>query len=110
MKQLALSLDYEFELAVHRKNPATGIKERAEGLTDWYVHIASTKGGTAINPSLSQHLVERSQALGTYYAVFETADLIAYLSALNQIWFVVTKLDDVTSYSFPYTVVPLAYG
>ena len=109
MKQLPLSIDFEFEIRVTKKNNK-GVTAPAEGLIGWQVHISTTKGGTSVDATLTQILIERPEAGGLYSAVFETDDLITYLASFNQVWFVITKPGDVTSYSLPYIVVPLAHG
>jgi len=100
---LWLTEDQEAEFEFNRKNATTGVLEAASGLTGMTVHIAATAGGSAIG-SLTFNLSERGNT-GIYYAVLDTATLVAGLSTSSYpdgtaVYLVVSKSGDIASRSF----------
>jgi hypothetical protein len=81
MMAVALDNDYEFEVAITRKNTSTGATEPAAGLTGLSFRFSATDGGTAIHASLQVNATERSGTPGTYFAVCQGDDLRAQLAA-----------------------------
>lgn len=100
---LWLTEDQEAEFEFNRKNATTGVLEAASGLTGMTVHISATAGGSAIG-ALSFNLSERGTT-GIYYAVMDTATLVAGLSTSSYpdgaaVYLVVSKSGDIASRSF----------
>lgn len=100
---LWLTEDQEAEFEFSRKNATTGALEAATGLTGMTVHIAASAGGSAIG-ALTFNLSERGTT-GIYYAVMDTATLVAGLSTSSYpdgtaVYLVVSKSGDIASRSF----------
>jgi hypothetical protein len=95
---LYLTEDAEFEVVMEVKAGATGTLGAASGLTSLSFRIAATKGGAAIG-SLTFTASERGTT-GIYYAVADTATLVAQLPEATypdgtQVWLGLYKTGDV---------------
>jgi hypothetical protein len=71
--------DDEAEEVLTRKNAVTGATEPATGLTGLTFRLSATKGGTAIDSTLSKNATERGTT-GRYFAIFEGNDLATQLN------------------------------
>lgn len=81
-RRIFLDNDDEPEVEITRKNTATAVVEAADSLVVT-VHLATTKDGAAIDPSLNKSATERTSKAGTYFAIFDGDDLRTHLASLT---------------------------
>lgn len=72
--------DDEPEHLLKRKNSASGAEEVATGLSNLTFRLSATKGGAAIDATLSKDATERG-VTGRYSAVFEGSDITTHLAS-----------------------------
>lgn len=71
--------DFTPNVDIERQATTTGDYEAYSGITGVTMLLSATKGGSAIDATLSKAATERTAELGRVYATFDVADLQSYL-------------------------------
>lgn len=86
--------DFTPNVDIERQATTTGDYEAYSGITGVTMLLSATKGGSAIDATLSKAASERSAEAGRVYATFDVADLQSYLLPTynrKTIWLVLSK-------------------
>lgn len=78
--EIFLGNDHEIVHRLRRRNPATGAREPATGLTGMTAHFSATDGGPPLSGGVTIALGERSGAPGEYFGTIDTPNLDAALA------------------------------
>lgn len=94
-----LRSDFEGYCVLRRRNPVTGKRERAAGLTGVVMYFAATKGGAAIHAEVTWPLAELTGSAGAYLGVLDEAHVTTHLEPLGEgtrLWKATVKPGDRT--------------
>lgn len=80
MSRIYLDNDFLIEVTLTKPNTDTGATEAATGLTGT-AFISLTRGGSAVDASLSGSLAERASLPGTYFLTLQGEDITTHLAA-----------------------------
>jgi hypothetical protein len=102
MKQLDCAFDFNMDVAIAAQDD-----EPETGLTDVELRLSATRGGAAIDASLSGTATESETEEGRYVVTLALADLQTHLADYigTVVYLVVDKPGAIETKSYPYRVV-----
>lgn len=97
VREVPLGTDWDVFYRFTRRNANTGLLEPAAGAGPFTGYFSLTRGGTAIDGTVSVSVTELSSAAGDYLGLIEGGSITTHLGPLeNQlIYEVITKAGDV---------------